>query len=925
MKLKTEFFIHKMNRKYQGMKYPATDIKLWAIFVALLLFYNAVFGQCPASVSVITTESRCRENGTIKVTALPASSYTYEITAGPSPSGATTSNTFSSLGAGTYEVTVSKGGCFVTVNATVPGNYVDPGLLSATSDPVTCPGGTSCLTMDMLSNGRTPYRYAVVSGPANRPTQASPTFCGLPAGDYTIQALDSCGVIRTTQHSIGVDTGDFYAYTYWWDVQFNGCNNIVVMPNAGFNGTSSPLHNKLKIWYINPNGDTIKANGMVNVSDINADTLTGQANNAGTWSIIAFDECGRQRKSDFEFSRKREGHVSYDDFIRNCGNYQFHIWNHWQGTNLPVHFRIRRCSDNSIVYQQDVASSVTFSDYYALDYDSCYILETYNGCGDTLTRTQSASATILDIEGRGYPSCSDNTRGNIWFWYVQGKLPVTYTIVNGPDSIGMSKTMGLEEWFIELKGLPFGTYTIVGVDACGKRDTLVIPVNATMDRKVTITQVPHCSGGANVHLKIVTNTTNTVNDDAGGTELFNVSPHYEASNVSFVRPWNNSTGTYEADFLNVMDSSLYFRMGDWNGCEMDTTIAIQLYKAPTLNNVSGFVCNASSNGTINYNTLGGLAPFRYRIRPDSTGVWSPWQNNAVFNGISPGSYDVNVEDGCPNGSIRSLTFYTWEKSNIDFSSPCADNGTSFTLSADNKVFAVNYQWYFNNALVGTGDSYTIPSFSTANEGQYKLKQTFQGGQCVDSSSRFLVKCSILPLSFGELKGSYENKKVVLHWNTFKDAGDIKFVVERGTNGTDFTAIGTVVNKGNTNGSNYDFTDNAPVASAFYRIIYAGVDSKTFHSNTARISKNDLVAEPVIISPVPFRMWVTVKVKADKKGPGSIKFFNMAGAAVVKKAVEINKGNNIFWIDEDLSSLAAGPYIVEVSAEGIMQRVKVMKQ
>jgi hypothetical protein len=879
------------------MKNRTASKKLWTTLVAAILFFGAVHAQCPASATVVTTESRCRETGTIKVNVLPVNTYTYEITAGPSLSGVTTSNTFNSLGAGTYEITITKGACAMTVNATVPGTYVDPGLLSATSTTVTCPSGTACLTMATPVNGRNPYRYSVVSGPATRPAQSSPVFCGLPGGDYTIQTLDSCGVVRTTQHTIGVDTGNYYAYVNTWEIVRMSCDDISVRVYGDYYGASNNADRKIKVWYVSPSGDTIKANDFKLISDFGWTALPGYGKSQGTWQVLAYDECGRLRISTFDYYGNHWNWLDMGTRYTNCSNYSWSISNPWYG-DLPVRYRVRRCSDNSIVYQDYVTPPTGWgSPGYNLDYDSCYIFEAMNECGDTLNRRETVTRPNLSVDGRAYPGCySAGNIGNIWCWYDQATatFPLVFTITAGPSNVGDSRSVGAWDGWCEFRDLPFGNYTIVAKDACGKTKTMNINLNSAMSRKVTITQSPHCSGGANVHLKIETTLTNTVGYDIAGTGLWNTNPGYTAANVSFARPGNDPYGLYEGDLLNVMDSIITLQMGDdWQGCPIDTTIAIKRYVAPTLNNVSGFVCNASATGTISYNTLGGLAPFRYRIRPDATNVWSPWQTSAIFTGISPGSYDVNVEDVCPNGSIRSLTFYTWDKTNIDFTAPCATSGQSFTLSAEDKVFGVTYQWYKNNVLVASGDSYTIPSFSTANEGTYKLKQTFQGGMCVDSSSRVLVKCSVLPLSFGELKGQYQNNAAVLNWNTYNDAADMNFVVERSVNATTFTAVGTVNSKGSSSGSSYTFTDNNAPATAFYRIRYADVDSKIFHSNTVRLSKNDVVAEPVIISPVPFKSWVTIQVKASKKGLGSIKFFNMAGAMVINKTVNLNPGNNMW--------------------------------
>jgi gliding motility-associated-like protein len=153
---------------------------------------TAVAGNLNATTDVLCFGGN---NGDLTVTASGGiSPYTYDIGAGPQPTGV-----FGTLTQGNYVITVTdNNGCTVNVNATIN----EPPLLDFTSTTVnsTCGAANGSLTMTG-NGGTTPYMFDIGAG-----QQASGTFTGLTSGTYTGTITDANNCTYTTTINV-VDAG----------------------------------------------------------------------------------------------------------------------------------------------------------------------------------------------------------------------------------------------------------------------------------------------------------------------------------------------------------------------------------------------------------------------------------------------------------------------------------------------------------------------------------------------------------------------------------------------------------------------------------------------------------------------------------------------------------------------------------------------
>ncbi|MEY4803708.1 MAG: hypothetical protein RL331_221 [Bacteroidota bacterium] len=110
--------------------------------------------------------------------------YSYSIDNGADQA----SNTFSNLGAGTYTIgVIDANGCYTTLTYIV----TQPSPLSVNMIPtmISCNGASDGALNCQVSGGTSPYLYAINGGAVT----SSAVFSNLPAGSYTLTAIDANG------------------------------------------------------------------------------------------------------------------------------------------------------------------------------------------------------------------------------------------------------------------------------------------------------------------------------------------------------------------------------------------------------------------------------------------------------------------------------------------------------------------------------------------------------------------------------------------------------------------------------------------------------------------------------------------------------------------------------------------------------------
>lgn len=165
----------------------------------------------------------------------------------------------------------------------------------------------------------------------------------------------------------------------------------------------------------------------------------------------------------------------------------------------------------------------------------------------------------------------------------------------------------------------------------------------------------------------------------------------------------------------------------------------------------------------------------------------------------------------------------------------------------------------------------------------------------------------LPVEFISFDVGCDNANVKITWSTASEQNSSHFLVERSSDGTNFSSIATVVAAGNSSTvKNYSSLDSDPLSGlSYYRITQVDFNgaSMTTEAKTITSCENDNVTvwgnDGVI--------YTSINTPEDRQY--LIEVYNLLGQKLYAEPVNAIKGNNRFKLEP--SELASGIYLVQV--------------
>ncbi|MCX6316632.1 MAG: T9SS type A sorting domain-containing protein [Bacteroidetes bacterium] len=102
----------------------------------------------------------------------------------------------------------------------------------------------------------------------------------------------------------------------------------------------------------------------------------------------------------------------------------------------------------------------------------------------------------------------------------------------------------------------------------------------------------------------------------------------------------------------------------------------------------------------------------------------------------------------------------------------------------------------------------------------------------------LNSCIVLPVTLTTFNHTESDKQIHLFWETSSESGTTEYVVERSSNGVDFTPIGTIPAAGTgTAVRKYNYTDISPLYINHYRLKVKDLDGKFAYSKILYVKVN----------------------------------------------------------------------------------------
>lgn len=183
----------------------------------------------------------------------------------------------------------------------------------------------------------------------------------------------------------------------------------------------------------------------------------------------------------------------------------------------------------------------------------------------------------------------------------------------------------------------------------------------------------------------------------------------------------------------------------------------------------------------------------------------------------------------------------------------------------------------------------------------------------------------LPVQFMLFNVRCEGSKVSINWKTAQEINSSHFEIQRSTNGSDWTTIGTKQAAGNSNiERNYSFVDLVPVQGAgLYRIVEFDTDGRKQYTS---INKADCSAvDTWKVWPNPLQQQLFVNIRVATGSPALIRVFDSKGSFINEQRNVLLAGSN--QLNIDMQRLPPGTYhVVIVWDNGQTQKsVKVTKQ
>jgi len=298
-------------------------------------------------------------------------------------------------------------------------------------------------------------------------------------------------------------------------------------------------------------------------------------------------------------------------------------------------------------------------------------------------------------------TCFDDTDGEATFT-VSGFNSTYNYIITGPTTVPAGTAVNSTS--IPLTNLDNGTYTITVTDTAtnctATADVVIAAPTAALTLSANETQ-PTCTADGRVIL--------TANGGWGGND-FTITYPDATTTVT------NGSGT----FNNLNQAGTYtVSVEDANGCIATASFILDVSVAPTLAitpNTTCFTVGAGLELTASV-TAGGDGNYQYRLNGGAYGT------NAVFSGLNPGTYTIDVIDGknCTATAVITVNPELTVTAAADNITACATD-TNVTITAaggdgTNYVYAI----VSNGVTPNAGDfTTTNPRTITTGAGNYDV-------------------------------------------------------------------------------------------------------------------------------------------------------------------------------------------------------------
>ncbi len=478
--------------------------KNYWILLLILFCSQLTYSQLSNFVfSVTATNETCTANGTLSFSVSNTTSGStlvyaiYKLPNTTTPLNITSATSYNGLTAGTYLVIATQSLGSQTGTQQQQATIIDERVTltyQITGTAVVCPND-GVLTVTTLTG--VAATYSIISGPVTRPPQPSNVFNNLPAGQYTIRVIDTCGEGVVQTYTL---TSKNPALTFSNPLAvIAGCTSV----SLGFVFTTAVPAPDGVIKYpiqvvttVNPpSGSPIVTTSTISSGSTFSITTPLFTPQPYSYSFVVTDGCGVAHTLNGQVNNLSGSAVSSNLLAASCSTKRINF------SPLVGLVLVSAPASYPNPLPQDFTSQITNNEFITQPLGvGTYTFQAINLCGELQTLTVEITAETPN-QPYDFPYGLTCNMGNLAFYYISqivlvsapaaytGSLPYDFT-----SSITVNNTAVLLH-------LPPGTYVFNVLDVCGNPTVLQGTITG-INPQPAYSVYPDCSGNNTNTLKI---------------------------------------------------------------------------------------------------------------------------------------------------------------------------------------------------------------------------------------------------------------------------------------------------------------------------------------------------------------------------------------------------------------------------------------
>ncbi|MEI2750909.1 MAG: T9SS type A sorting domain-containing protein [Ferruginibacter sp.] len=180
----------------------------------------------------------------------------------------------------------------------------------------------------------------------------------------------------------------------------------------------------------------------------------------------------------------------------------------------------------------------------------------------------------------------------------------------------------------------------------------------------------------------------------------------------------------------------------------------------------------------------------------------------------------------------------------------------------------------------------------------------------------------LPVKFVAVQAIKQQDDVVIKWQVEEEQELSGYIVERSSDGRNFTAISGIIKA---NGSQfYNWTDHkVQEGEYYYRVKSVNIDGKTANSSIVKVSMTSILNQGITVYPNPVKGKVaSILMHGIPKGNYTINVLSVSGQLIKKISFNYNSNTVSFLLD--LENLLPGNYLIQMKNEQVTYTTRLLK-